>query len=88
CGVSVEFLTDAIFLTLLILCSSALGAIYERFEDLPTQNFDFIIIGGGAAGNVLANRLTENSHVSVLVLEAGGSSVLLYMLRLLMLTLL
>ncbi|KAK0459367.1 alcohol oxidase [Desarmillaria tabescens] len=62
------------FFTLFILCSSALGAIYEKFEDIPTQNFDFIIIGGGTAGNVLANRLTENVHVSVLVLEAGGST--------------
>ncbi|KAF2662198.1 GMC oxidoreductase [Lophiostoma macrostomum CBS 122681] len=36
-----------------------------------SQEFDFIVVGGGTAGNVVAGRLAENPNVSVLVVEAG-----------------
>lgn len=37
------------------------------------KEFDYIIVGAGSSGCVLANRLTEDPDVSVLVVEAGGA---------------
>lgn len=52
------------FLAMLTLSQSVLSAC---------ATFDYIIVGGGPAGLLVANRLSANSNTTIAIIEAGGS---------------
>lgn len=43
----------------------------ETMSHEATQEYDFIVVGGGTAGSAVAGRLAENPSVSILLIEAG-----------------
>lgn len=59
---------------LLYFSHIAFGALqFQKPEDLPPVDYDFIIAGGGTAGVAVASRLSENHDLKVLIIEAGPS---------------
>lgn len=63
-------------LSLAAVATSAVGTqLFQHPTDLPAIDYDFIIVGGGTAGAVVANRLGETRDLNILVIEAGLSLV-------------
>jgi 4-pyridoxate dehydrogenase len=42
---------------------------------MPKRSFDYLIVGAGSAGCVLAHLLSEDQQTTVLLLEAGGRDI-------------
>nr|UYG55626.1 glucose dehydrogenase 3 [Geocoris pallidipennis] len=68
----------SLFLFIHKQCEKSKEWTIHDLEDITYKEYDYIVVGGGSAGSIVASRLAEDKNSEVLLIEAGGNSSILH----------